>query len=260
MNCSGLWLVLLLAQTQVKASRSPTAKEVEANELRPWEGAVKNIAPFDAGQPNPPFHWKLSNILREVPIEGTQRVNDVPVKLHSVVVKGGIGDVMEELYAHFLRSGLYMDPPNKQDQFFRQLQLTALDTDRAISYTAWVDGQADGTCIVVLGEANIGESTRVGLLRKASSVPEASDFAPLMPMAISPSRVNLEGMRTLTFTILASSEGLVRKFYQEQLKKLGYTEAQKDLFQRGKEEIQLSMHRDSEQLNVLLSLRPKLDD
>jgi hypothetical protein len=244
-----LVLVLLLAAPTTQAKKPAGSRPPDAGSLEA-EGPYK---------PPPPFRWNLSNIVREAPIDGVQMVNDVPVRLHSVVVKGRVEAVLQEIYNGFLKAGLYIERPENQDQFFRQTQLTALDTERAISYTAMVDGLADGTCVVVLGEANIGESTRVGLLRKNANAPEATDFAPLMPTALTPTRVNIEGMRTLGFSVVASSEADVRKFYQEQLKKRGYLEAPGDLFQRKQEEIQLSMQRDKERLNVLLTLRPKLD-
>lgn len=226
--------------------------------IKEWESKRgREIQIPDAGSV-PPFRWKLSNIVRETPIDGIQVVNDTPVKLHSVIVKGRLEDVVEEIYVHFLRSGLFMVPLHKQDQPLRQLQVTALDHQRAISYTAMVDGLADGTCMVMLGEANIAESTQAGLLRKAKNLP-VKDFAPLMPQAIGPTRVSIEGMKTLSYQVRESEAG-VRKFYQDELKKLGWVEAEKDLFQKDNEEIQLSLTRAKELLNVLLTSRARLDD
>ncbi len=226
--------------------------------MKQWESKEgKALQIPDAGVVAP-FHWKLSNIIREVPIDGIQMVNDTPVKLHSVIVKGRLEDVIDELHIHFLRSGLFMVPLSEQDQPLRQVQVTALDQSRAISYTAMVDGLADGTCMVMLGEADIGQSTRTGLMRKAQNLPQ-QDIAPMMPQATGPTRVSIEGMKTLSFQV-KDSEAAVRKFYQAELTKLGYVEAAPDLFQRKDEELQLSMNRAKDVLNVLLTSRAKLDD
>lgn len=243
-----------------KPSRPMTQAEEEAEAIRLWESKeAKDMPVFDAGQPKPPFRWKLSNVIREVPVDGIQMVNDVPVKLHGVVVKGRLADVVEEIYVHFLKSGLYMQPIEKQDQMLRQVQVTALDDYRAISYTAMVDGFPDGTCMVMLGEANIGESTRTQLYRKMHNVGD-TDFAPMMPKATGPTRVRIEGMKTLSYQVAGASEADARKFYNEALRKLGYTAGESDLYQRSSDEIQLSVSKDKETLNVLLTFRLKAKD
>ncbi len=254
------FVVMLLAAPPPKGVRPPTQEEEDEGALKAFESKEgKAIPMWDAGAPQPPFRWKLSNILRESPIDGIQMVNDVPVKLHSVTVKGRLADVVEEIYLHFVRSGLYMEPINKQDQPLRQVQVTALDSERAISYTAMVDAMVDGTCMVVLGEANIGEGRKAELFRQSQNLPEKTDFAPLMPQALGPTRVSIEGMKTLSFQVKAT-EADARKFYREQLKTRGYTPADGDVFQKKTEEILLSMTRDKELLNVLLTSKVRTDD
>lgn len=239
-----------------KTSRPMTAEEEEAEAMKVWESkAAKELPMFDAGSLGPAFKWKLSNVMREIPVDGIQMVNDTPVKLHGVVVKGRLADVLEEIYKHFVQSGLYVQPLNQQDQMFRQVQITALDGFRAISYTAMVDALPDGTCTVMLGEANIGESTRTSLYRKMHNLPD-QDFAPMMPNAISPTRVRIEGMKTLSFQVSASQAD-AQKFYEQELKKLGYVAGGNDFFQRDTDEIQITYHRDGPRLGVLLTLRLK---
>lgn len=267
-----IWLALVLAatppatpppkttpKTVPKSVRPQTPAEEEAEAMKMWESKeAKNIPMFDAGTPPPPFRWRISNLIREVPVDGIQMVNDVPVKLHGVVVKGRLADVIEELYVHFLKSGLYVQPIEKQDQPTRQVQVTGLDQFRAISYTAMVDGFPDGTCMVMLGEANIGESTKTQLYRKIHNLGD-NDFAPLMPKAVGPTRVRVEGMRTLSYQV-AATDAAARTFYADELKKLGYFAREGDLFQRSSDEIQLSLSRDQGLLNVLLTYRPKAVD
>ena len=104
----------------------PVKNAQEAEEQRAiLEYEMRNgIALPDAGASIPPFRWKVSNILQEMPIDGPQMANDVPVKLHSLLVKGRREDVMIEILDHFRASGLYVQDVSKQAQPTRQLQLT----------------------------------------------------------------------------------------------------------------------------------------
>jgi hypothetical protein len=209
--------------------------------------------PVDAGLP-PPFQWKLSNVLNEIDIDGLQMANDVPVKLHGVVVKGRGADVMTELIAHFERSGLFMVPPDQQQQLTRQVQVTALDSTRAISYTAILDPRPDGTCMVMLGEANLGLASRTALARKEQNQ-QLTYFAPLMPNATAPFRSDVERMHTVSYSVTAT-EAEVKKFYQEQLKQRGYTEPEANLFRKNDEEIEVTTKRGKSGVDVLLIQRP----
>ena len=263
----GISLVLLFAaptptpkapSKPVKAVRPMTQAEEDAEIERQWNSkGIRDLSVPDAGV-IAPFQWRLGNIIRQIPIDGVQTVDDVPVKLHAVTVKGRSEDIAKELIAHFLKSGLYMVPFDKQDQPLRQLQVTALDHNRSISYTALIDQQADGNCTVVLGEANIGASVEAGRIREAKKLP-AQDFAPLMAQAQSPTRVNIEGMRSLGYSV-KSTEPEVRKFYQSELKKLGFAESEPDIYRKKNDQIQLQIKREPDRLHVLLTARQAIMD
>src|SRR6185436_1201795 len=93
----------------------------------------------------------------DVDIPGVQEANGIPVKLHQVRIKGDLRDVVEDVAQDFAKQGLYMQPVLKQPQLTSQTQVTALDPNRFISYTALIQPEKkSGTCLVVLGEANIG--------------------------------------------------------------------------------------------------------
>lgn len=209
--------------------------------------------PPDAGTPPPPFRWKISNIIQDMPIDGPQVANDVPVKLHSLLVKGRREDVMLEILDHFRASGLYVQKFSEQAQLTQQLQITALDEQRALTYTAMVDGLANGTCMVVLGEANIGMASYAGLARKAKNE-EVKYFLPLMPGAIAPFRTDVEQMHSISFSV-ASDEATAKKFYAKELKQRGYTELDPSLYRKGSDEVMLTMKRDKGRLDVLLTMR-----
>ena len=231
-----------------------TAKEAEEQlALLEAAGGDTFLPALDAGPTIPPFRWKISNIIQEMPIDGPQIANDVPVKLHSLIVRGRREDVMIEILDHFRMSGLYVEDPSKQSQPTSQLQITGLDRDRAISYTAMVEGLANKTCMVVLGEANLGMASYTGLMRK-SKKEEVKDFAPLMPDAVAPFRTDTEQMHTLAYSV-AADEATAKKFYQQQFKQRGYTEVAPNVFLKGNEEIELVMGRKNGRLDLLLTLR-----
>ncbi len=229
-----------------------TVDEMQKDALAKYAEMEKAMPVFDAGTPRPPFRWKVSNIIQEMPVVGTQVVNDVPVKLHSLLVKGSREDVMIEILDHFRASGLYVEDPKKQAQPMRQLQITGLDQDRGISYTAMVDAMPNKTCMVVLGEANIGMGSYAQLTRKARNE-QVKDFAPLMPDAIAPMRTDTEQLHTMTFSVSAD-EATIRKFYREELTKRGYREVAPGTYVKADEQITMTLRLRDGRHDVLLSL------
>jgi len=229
-----------------------TQDQMQKEALARYAELEKTMPVFDAGMPNPPFRWKISNIIQEMPVVGTQVVNDVPVKLHSLLVKGSREDVMIEILDHFRASGLYVEDPSKQAQPMRQLQITGLDQERAISYTAMVDAMPDKTCMVVLGEANIGMASFTQLTRKARNE-QVKDFAPLMPDAIAPMRTDTEQLHTMTFSV-AADEATIRKFYKEKLAQRGYREVAVGTYVKDDEQITMTLRPRAGKYDVLLSL------
>ncbi len=169
-------------------------------------------------QTHPPFQWKLSNIIDDIEMPGTVISNGFPVKMHAFRVKGSEEAIFRELMDNFQEQGLWMQTPTKQPQPLRQNQLTALDTDRRISYTAFVEPHPDGTCTVMLGEANIG----LGL--DAAKQGGQVDFAPLYPGCDGVMRSQAEGMDSLSFRT-TDGEAKVLEFYRKRMKELGYSEA-----------------------------------
>lgn len=260
-----LLLLLLAAAPDGGARRTrdellyrPARNAQEAAEQKALVDEELNKPIEDAGFKIPPFRWKISNIIQELPIDGPQVANDVPVKLHSLIVKGRREDIIIEILDHFRTSGLYVQDPKEQAQPMRQLQITGLDRDRAISYTAMVDAARDGNCMVVLGEANIGMASYAGHMRKARNE-EVKYFLPLMPDAISPFKTDLEQMHTVGFSV-ASDEATARKFYDQQLKQRGYVKVDSSIYRKGSEDVALTFARENGRLNVLLTQRPATAD
>ena len=193
----------------------------------------------------PPFVWKLNNVIENIDMPGMQESNGIPVKLHAVRVKGDLIDTVDDVSKGFVRAGLFMEPVLQQPQMTAETQVTALDWSRFISYTAIIEpDKRTGTCLVVLGEANIGLGAA---MKKMHQVP---DFAPLPPNAQNLMRSRAETLETLSFTATMTDVD-VKKFYSDEMKKRGYTE--KDgTFDKPGEQIRLAVRKDKGDVVVML--------
>lgn len=163
--------------------------------------------PRDAGMARPalPFTWELPHdVVHEVPIDGTTRVDGVPVRLRYLLVKG----TPEEIGRHFLQSfkkqGLYIAPR----QLITRL-LTGVDPEAIITYSVVLQPNEAGHTTVILGESR-------PLDRKAESA-----GLPLPPGAGSVPPVQFEGHTVLSFKVSSSVEA-VQRFYAQELPLKGW--------------------------------------
>jgi hypothetical protein len=190
----------------------------------------------DAGAPEPPpppFQWRLKNVVGSIEIPGVQEANNVPVKLHSLVVKSNLKDILYDLIDQFQSQHLYMRDFLDQEQPLAQTQITAYDTFRGISYSAIIECLRDRPCTVMLGEANVGMAAR-----SVKEVAARSDFVPLPSDAVGVQRSKTESYQTIAFRFPGPQDG-VRAFYREALDRQGYREEKKDQFVRPGDRVQL---------------------
>ncbi len=101
-----------------------------------------------------PFTWDVPKVIEEIEVPGLMRADGIPVKLRSVKSAERPEVILQHLVDRFEAWGFYIPP--KRTQWLREPQLTALDTERLISYTFIIQTNPDGTTTVVLGEANLG--------------------------------------------------------------------------------------------------------
>jgi hypothetical protein len=249
------WLLLLTLTGAPDAGtkfRLPTAQqelsEVEQRAIdQEYEKTMAMVRDGGLGPSHPPFVWHISNIVESIEIPGIVISNGFPVKMHALRVKQTEDEVFHELGEQFVSQGLYMKQMSKQPQLLKQYQLTGLDGDRGISYTAIVEPHRDGTCTVVLGEANIAEGLQ---LRKRG---DGGDFAPLYPKAQGVTRTQAEGLQTMMFHTI-DPEADVIAFYDKELKLRGYAPAGRSVYRKSTgEEIKLVARRVDGVLNVMMS-------
>ncbi|MCY1073395.1 hypothetical protein [Archangium lansingense] len=181
-----------------------------------------------AGQPTA-FTWDVPRVLESVEVPGVMRADGIPVKLRSVKSAEKPQVILQHLVNRFEAAGFYIPPDKHRTQWFAEPQLTALDTDRLISYTFVLQPNPDGTTTVILGEANLGMARR-----------EQAAFAPVFPGGTDLMQSEMEGARTMTY--LASAEPQkVRDFYLAELRGAGYAELDAGTWRRGGEELRVSV-------------------
>ncbi|WP_224240124.1 hypothetical protein [Hyalangium gracile] len=174
-----------------------------------------------------PFTWDVPKVLEQVEVPGVLRADGIPVKLRSVRSAERPEVILQHMVDRFERWGFYIPPDHHRTQLTREPQLTALDTERFISYTFVLQPNPDGTTTVVLGEANLSQPRK-----------QTSPIAPVFPGAKDVVNSDLELARTLTY-VIAAKQDKVEAFYREELTKAGYTEQEPHVYRNGNDEMQV---------------------
>jgi hypothetical protein len=176
-----------------------------------------------------PFSWDVPKVLEAVEMPGVMRADGIPVKLRSVKSAEKPQVILQHLVNRFEAAGFYIPPDKHRTQWLAEPALTALDTDRFISYTFALQPNPDGTTTVILGEANLGMARR-----------ERAAFAPVFPGGKDMMQSEMEGARTMTYLAEAEPEK-VRAFYVEQLRGAGFSETSAGTWRRNGEELRVSV-------------------
>lgn len=187
-----------------------------------WGGGVASAQPQA-------FTWDVPRVLEAVEMPGVMRADGIPVKLRSVKSAEKPQVILQHLVDRFEAAGFYIPPDKHRTQWLAEPQLTALDTDRLISYTFVLQPNPDGTTTVVLGEANLGLARR-----------EQTAFAPVFPGGTDLMQSDMEGARTMTYLAAAAPEK-VRDFYLTELRGAGFSEEPPGTWRRGGEELRVSV-------------------
>jgi hypothetical protein len=172
-----------------------------------------------------PFSWDVPKVIETVEVPGIMRADGIPVKLRSVKSAERPEVILQHLVDRFEAAGFFI--PNKRSQWLKEPQLTALDTERLISYTFVIQPNPDGSTTVVLGEANL-----------ALWEQEVLTIAPVHPDAVDVMNTDVEVARTLSYRVPASrSTPDITGFYRKQLAQLGYAETEPNVYRKGPEEL-----------------------
>ncbi|HEX8441084.1 hypothetical protein [Archangium sp.] len=196
---------------------------------RAWVLALALLGAGVASAQRPTFTWDVPRVVESVDVPDVMRADGIPVKLRSVKSAEKPEVIVQHLVKRFEAAGFFIPPDGHRTQRLAEPQLTALDTDRLISYTFILQPNPDGTTTVVLGEANLG------MARK-----EQSAFAPVFPGGTDVMQSDMEGARTLTYSVTAE-QGKVRDFYLKELRAAGFTETSPGTWHRTGEELRVAI-------------------
>jgi hypothetical protein len=201
----------------------------------------------DAGFPFAKYRWNVPDLQYYVDVPAVQVVNGLPVRFSAAVSKANPDFLVKYYVDEFNKAGLYIPPADEQLQMAPPaFQLTALDTDNLISYTVILQVIGEKQTNVIMGQGYLESWLR----RK----PPSADFAPLFPQSENVVRSKGEGIDMLQYTTAAEPPA-VYAFYDDVMKKAGYTLAESGVFVKGNERIQLRVAKANRKTGVLLQKR-----
>lgn len=156
-----------------------------------------------------------------------------------------------ELRAHFLKvfekAGLYLPP--EQDRWQPEIgeQVTGLDTENLVTYTALL--QPNGKSVtVVLAMGNVGAK---------KDLPPDTMGLPVYPNAGPPTRLDVETTKAFSYAAKATPAEL-KAFYREALPKLGWREQDQSLtFVKGAQQVRVTVSPGVSERYVLLQLEAR---
>ena len=193
-------------------------------------GLAAVLGATEAAAQRLPFTWDVPKVLEEIEVPGVMNANGIPVKLRSVKSAERPEVIVQHLVDRFISWGFYLPPDKQRTQWLKEPQLTALDTERMISYTFIIQANPDGTTTVVLGEANLGQQQ-----------PKVSSVAPVFPGGKNVMTSDLEVARSLAYLVPSKSAPEVEGFYLKELTAKGYTQLEPNVFRRGNEELTVAV-------------------
>lgn len=152
----------------------------------------------------------------------TTMVDGVKVTMVTAVSKKDAKSLQAHYTTLFETKGLYLADEVRDVVVANALQVTAIDTDHMIAYTALLQKGANNTTTVIISETALAKQP----------VPASASFAPILPGAQGVTTAVTEGMETLTYSTVATPAE-VKAYYREQLQKMGYAETEELLFAQG---------------------------
>jgi hypothetical protein len=194
-----------------------------------WRGLalVALLSASEASAQRLPFTWDVPKVVGVVDVPGVMMADGVPVRIHAVRSSEKPQVLLQHVVDRFEAWGFFIPPIEGQAQPFREPQITALDMERLVSYTAIFQPNPDGTTTVLLGEADLSQPPA-----------RPSPFAPVFPGAQELIHSDVEAARSLTYSVSAKLPE-VEAFYRKELAKVGYTQVENNLYRKGSDELQV---------------------
>jgi hypothetical protein len=208
-----------------------------------WLVVVALLGASQAGAQRLPFSWDIPKVVEVVEVPGTMMADGIPVRMRAVRSTEKPEVLLQHVVDRFEAWGFYLPDAEGQAQPFREPQLTALDWERLVSYTAIFQPNPDGSTTVFLGEADLSRPPVV-----------QSPIAPVYPGAREVVHTDVEAARSLTYAV-AAKPAEVLDFYRRELVKQGYAEAEPGLYRNDSDELQVRVHAGKGQQSSVVVLR-----
>lgn len=198
----------------------------------------------------PPSAVPLDSFLKDVPgvtaaptLPVNSKVDGVDIQQRMVRSTKSPYELREFFGSAFLKAGLYIPP--EQDTISAQVgvQITGLDTDHLMSYTALLQPAGKGGTTIVLAVANLGKKTAL-----------IDPIAPVFPGGTSVTSYNLESTKAMTYSAVATPAE-IKTFYFQTLTAAGYKDGtEPDTYLRGNQLISINISPGMTEQGILVKL------
>jgi hypothetical protein len=155
-------------------------------------------------------------------------VDGMVVRQRSVVSKESVSTLKEHFFKLFRAAGLFIPPDVEQMRGQAGEQVTGLDSENMIAFTAVLQPNPKGTTIVIAA-ADLGH---------LAVIKSATTNGPVYPGATGVTTSSLEGMHIMTYSALATPAEL-KAFYRDAYAKAGYREDGEMVFVKGDDQVKV---------------------
>nr|WP_144369962.1 hypothetical protein [Myxococcus stipitatus] len=186
------------------------------------------VAPPAAAQ-RLPFTWEVPGVVGVVDVPVPVISSGIPVKVNAVRSKEKPAVILQKMVDRFLLWDFHVPRMADQPQLLREPMITAIDTFAFVSYTAILQPNPDGTTTVFLGQADLSQAPR----------PQSS-VAPVYPGGVGMMQTEMEGARTLAYSVSARQQE-VEVYYRNELAQAGFEEVDPLVFRSSNDEIALKL-------------------
>ena len=169
------------------------------------------------------------------------KVDGVTVVQRSVTSNRSPLELATHFAGAFEKAGFYIAPEQDQMKPMSGMQMSGLDTENLLSYTAILQPAGKGTT-VVLAVADL-----------AAKKPIAEPIGPVYPGATAVTSFALESQKAMSYSVVATPAE-IKTFYKDTFSVAGYRESAPLIFQKGNEQYTVTVSPGITERYVLLKL------
>lgn len=179
----------------------------------------------------------------------TTIVQSVPVVMRTCASAARVADLKAFFTTQFVKAGLWVSPEQEKFKPASGDQITALDKDNLVTYTAILQPSDKLTTVVITG-ANVG---------KPNVAPTADAIAPVFPGSHGITSYKMEAVQGMTY-ITAATPAELKQFYRETLGKIGYKEVAELIFLKDRSRVSVLVSPGMAERNVAVYVDHPTDD